>query len=137
MNESAKIILPLPMEILSPNVAYASYGGRMKKASATKKYRRITCEAMLEERIDTAPWDFVEVSAVFFFKDKRRRDPDNAQAAMKAVYDGIVDSGLVIDDDWDHMRRIPPERAVDRDYPRVELTITKATRPLARMIHSR
>jgi hypothetical protein len=45
--------------------------------------------------------------------------------SLKAAYDGIVDSGLVVDDDFDHMQRGVPTFSVDRDYPRVELTITR------------
>ena len=125
--ESIKIILPLPNPVLSPNVAYAAYGGLMKKAAATKRYRILACNEVYDEQVDSAPWGHVEVQAVFFYGDGRRRDPDNATASLKAVYDGIVDAGLVEDDDWDHMTRLPPERQVDRKFPRVELTITNTT----------
>lgn len=128
MRQSVKIILPLPPKVLQPNAVHATFRGRMMKASATKRYRRLACEAVQEEQIDSAPWDYVEVETEFFFKDKRRRDPDNALASLKAAFDGITDSGLVEDDDWQHMKRMPPEQNIDRENPRVEITITdKAT----------
>jgi hypothetical protein len=46
-------------------------------------------------------------------------------ASLKAAYDGIVDSGLLPDDDYKHMKRESPEFFCDPKYPRVVLTITR------------
>lgn len=80
-----------------------------------------------ELKCETGPWKFARVSAVFFHPDNRRRDPDNSMGSIKAAYDGIVDAGLVIDDDAKHMKRGEPTFAVDSKYPRVVLTIEKLT----------
>lgn len=123
--ESVTIVLPLPVKVLSPNCAVATPGGRFAKAAATKKFRKLAKEAVGAEDIETVPWQKVEVEALFYFVHSRRRDPDNANASLKAAYDGIVDAGLVVDDDYEHMKRLPPIFRVDRKYPRVELTITR------------
>ena len=125
ISESVTIILPLPGGILSPNCTIGSMGGRFAKAGAIKKYRRLAEEAVRVENIESAPWVSMSVMATFFFKDKRRRDPDNALGSLKAAHDGIVDSGLIKDDDWDRMKRKEPVLALDRIHPRVELTITR------------
>ena len=125
ISEQVTIILPLPGGILSPNCTVGSIGGRFMKAAAIKKYRRLAEKAVVSECIDTSPWRAVTVQATFFFKDRRRRDPDNALGSLKAAYDGIVDSGLVADDDWDRMKRMEPVLAFDHNHPRVELTITR------------
>ena len=125
MNEAVTIILPIPNPVLSPNVAIGSYGGRMKKASAAKRYRRLAREAVEAEEVESIPWERVIVSAKFFSRDKRRRDTDNAMASLKSAYDGIVDSGIVVDDDWEHMMRGIPSFDIDKINPRVELTITR------------
>ncbi|KKL87769.1 hypothetical protein LCGC14_1931400 [marine sediment metagenome] len=124
-NEELTIILPLPGGLLSPNCTVGSIGGRFAKAGAIKKYRRLAKKAVEDAQIDTAPWDLVRVNAIFFFKQKRRRDPDNANGSLKSAYDGIKDSGLVIDDDYEHMKRGEPQFLYDREFPRVELTIEK------------
>ena len=95
------------------------------KAAATKKYRRLACEAVEAERIETMPWNRVVVTAAFFYATNRRRDTDNAMGSLKSVYDGIIDSGLVPDDDNKHMRRGEPEFNITFESPRVELTITR------------
>lgn len=101
----------------------------MMKAAAIKRYRRLAREAVEENDISSAPWKYVIVEAVFFFKTARRRDEDNAMGSLKAAYDGIVDSGLVPDDDYKHMRRGMPKFYVDKKFPHVELTITRALSP--------
>lgn len=95
------------------------------KASASKRYRRLACEAVQDEQIESAPWSVVGVKATFYFKNKIPRDQDNAVASIKAAYDGIVDSGLVSNDDYAHMKREMPEFFVDKENPRVTLEITR------------
>ena len=125
MNESITIVLPLPARVLQPNCTVGSIGGRFMKASATKRYRLVTCVEVELNRIETAPWSKVSVKVTFFHTAKRRRDEDNAIGSLKAVYDGIVDAGLVADDDWEHMSREAPRFRIDKKHPRVELTITR------------
>ena len=125
MSESITIVLQLPGKRLQPNSTVGSLGGRFAKAAAIKKYRRLTREAIFAERIETMPWFFVTVQAAFFHGNKRRRDQDNAMGSLKSAYDGIVDSGLAIDDDYDHMERGVPTFEIDAKSPRVELTITR------------
>jgi hypothetical protein len=98
---------------------------RMMKAAATKKYRRLACEAVQDENVSSAPWSVVGVQAEFHYKIKRRRDQDGAMSALKAAYDGIVDSGLVADDDYEHMKRESPSFLIDKTEPCVILTITR------------
>jgi hypothetical protein len=65
------------------------------------------------------------VAPVFYFPNDRRRDEDNAIASLKAAYDGVVDAGLLSDDDHKHMQRERPEFKIDRKHPRVELIIER------------
>jgi crossover junction endodeoxyribonuclease RusA len=125
MSETLTIILPLPNGLLSPNHTVGSRGGRFAKMGAIKKYRKQARAAAEAEEVETTPWGRCTVQADFYYRDRRRRDPDNAIASLKPAYDGIVDSGLVADDDYEHMTRLPPTFNVDKTSPRVELTITR------------
>lgn len=125
MNEIAVIALPLPAKVLQPNSTIGSFGGRMLKASTSKRYRKLAREALEAEQIETLPWPKCSVKASFFHKSLRRRDEDNAIGSLKAAYDGLVDAGLVADDDYAHMRREPPTFDIDRNFPRVMLIITR------------
>jgi hypothetical protein len=123
--ESVTIVLPLPAKVLHPNTMIASIGGRLCKAAATKRFRRLAMEAVEREQVETAPWGQALVSATFYHSTKRCRDQDGAMSSLKAAYDGIVDAGLVENDDPKHMRREIPEFDTDRGCPRVVLTITR------------
>lgn len=123
--ESVTIILPLPPKVLQPNCTVGTIGSRFMKAAATKRYRRLAKEAVEAECIETAPWGKLSVKARFYFKTTRNRDPDNATGSLKAAYDGIVDAGLVVDDDYEHMEREKPIFSGDHNHPRVELTIIR------------
>jgi hypothetical protein len=123
--ETIIITLPLPKRVLSPNSSIGSRGMMFAKASAAKRYRRLACDAVERECIKSMPWRVAEVAVTFFHKEKRRRDQDNAMASLKAAYDGIVDSSLISDDDYKHMKRLPPTFEIDKRYPRVEFTLKR------------
>jgi Holliday junction resolvase RusA-like endonuclease len=123
--ERFRIILELPPKVLSPNWTVATVGGRFKKASALKRYKRRTAEAVENCGIESFPWEYVQVEAEFFHEVKRRRDEDNAMGSLKAAYDGLVVAGVAADDDSLHMKKEIPKFSKDTEDPRVELTITR------------
>jgi Holliday junction resolvase RusA-like endonuclease len=123
--EKFRIILELPPKVLSPNWTVGTTGGRFKKASAFKRYKRRAAEAVESCGIESFPWKYVHVEAEFFHKVKRKRDEDNAMGSLKAAYDGLVVAGVTADDDSQHMKREIPKFNKDTEDPRVELTITR------------
>ena len=125
MSESFTISLPLPGGLLSPNYRPGSHGSRMAQAGATKKYRKLAREAVEAVQLEDLPWGKCSVKARFYYYAKRKRDPDNACGSLKAVYDGIVDAGVVKDDDWERMEREKPDCNHDPLHPRVELTVER------------
>jgi len=98
MSEAATIILPMPPKVLTPNGRPFSRRGMIGKAVAAKKQRLKAIEAVETLQLDTIPWDAVSVKYIFYHPVKRRRDDDNYIAAMKSARDGIVQAGLVADD---------------------------------------
>lgn len=114
--------MPLPPKELSPNarVHWA------KKFRAVREYRSL---AKFHAGIAGAlcrglPWERAEVSLTFYFPHKRVRDGDNAIASMKAAFDGMSDAGVIANDSG--LTHLPPTLLVDRDNPRVEITLTLA-----------
>ena len=122
------IILPLPNRVLSPNYRTATPQGRMMVAAAIKRHRRLAREAIEAQWMNSMQWDYCIVEATFFHRVKRRRDEDNLLGYLKSYYDGIVDSGLAVDDDSRHMRKCIPYTIIDKESPRVEFLITEGTR---------
>ena len=124
-NETVTIILPLPPSILSPNAVHGSFGGRMERYGASKRYRRLAKDAVKAQVIASGPWERATVTASFWHSQNRRRDDVNHLAMLKNAYDGIVEAGLLVDDDHEHLTTLPPWVGIDRDFPRVELTIER------------
>ena len=124
-SETVTIILELPNRVLSPNNPPGSIGGRMKKAASAKRYRRLAKEAALAEDIDSGPWNKATIQAAFYHKQERRRDDDNYTAMLKPAKDGLVDAGLLVDDDSKHLTTLPVTFHIDRECSRVELTVTR------------
>lgn len=122
--EQVVVVLPLPPRILSPNCPVASFRGRMMRASAAKKQKELARKSA-EEAANGMRWIRASVKAVFYHKTVRRRDDVNALAMLKSAYDGVILSGLLPDDDRDHLRTEGAEFAIDKDWPRVELTFTR------------
>ena len=99
----------------------------MRKWRCTKAQRDAACKATKDEHVDSGPWQTAEVKAVFYHKTNRRRDGSNFNAMLKGAFDGIVDAGLVVDDDARHWTTLPPEFYIDKENPRVEITITRVS----------
>jgi len=58
---------------------------------------------------------------VTFVNNRRRRDPDNHMAMLKAVWDAMVGVGLLEDDSKDHLRILDPKWEVGE--PKVIVTL--------------
>jgi Holliday junction resolvase RusA-like endonuclease len=66
-------------------------------------------------------WVEATARVVFYAKDARRRDRDNILASMKPAFDGLVDAGILADDEG--LTHAPVRIEIDRKNPRVEITI--------------
>jgi len=123
--ESVTLVLPLPDKKLSPNKPCGSRGSRLAKARITKRYRQTAWAIALNERVATGPWGRAQATLVFYWPDRRCRDIRNAEAAMKAAYDGIVDAGILTNDSYDVLTHQPTRFELDRVHPRVEILIQR------------
>ena len=95
------------------------------KAKATKVARHaaaVECAAAMACD-DSFPWPSAFVRCTFYFGDARTRDRDNCLAAMKAVFDGMADAGLIENDS--ELTHLPVERSIDRANPRVDLRVMR------------
>jgi len=120
VGESVTITLPLPPKSLSPNarVHWAV------KAKAVKAYRRIAaCRTGIALGLLRPYWTHATTQVTFYHARKARRDPDNLLASLKPIFDGLVDAGLLADDEY--LTHLPVVKLIDSDNPRVVLTITR------------
>ena len=117
------VILPTP----DPKLNAHAKGHWRSKTGATARLRSCAHLAALTAS-DGVRWPAASIEYRFYFADRRRRDSANAVHSMKAAVDGVVDSGLIPDDDWTHLTLAGVHCAVDREHPRTELVFRKAER---------
>ena len=125
MTEPALVVLPLPPRILSPNCMTGSRGGRMAKAQAARAYRELAKLAGQALGVESGPWARASVACSFFHGQRRRRDDVNFLASLKPAYDGLVDAGLLEDDDAAHLTTLGATFELDKAAPRVELRLER------------
>lgn len=119
------IVLPLPSGLLSPNHTTGSFGGRMQKAAAIKSYRAKAKTVAEDLGVESGPWGRATVGVTFYHSRKNRRDDVNHLASLKPAYDGLVDAGLLEDDDAEHLTTLGCTFRLDKKAPRVELLVTR------------
>lgn len=119
MTRTAKITIPAPCGWINSN----QRTHRMAQAELTKAWRRAGLEAVPHA------WEpfigAVHITATITKKRAGRYDPNNLWPTIKAIVDGVVDSGLLPDDD--HLHVIGPDmRHGGKGEPAVVLSIVTA-----------
>ncbi|MBU2685529.1 MAG: hypothetical protein KKF27_20000 [Gammaproteobacteria bacterium] len=117
-----KITFPeLPYTELRPNYQKSNFW--YKRAETTKIARE---EAFLMCRNIVCPVkiDKCEIELVFTLPTKRRIDVGNLIAGCKAWLDGVVDSGIIFDDDWLHVTRLSGRPVYKKGVEQTEIIIT-------------
>lgn len=61
--------------------------------------------------------------SIRWVEPNKKRDPDNVSFAKKMVLDSLVSNGVLQGDGWKHVTGFADTFSVDKDNPRVEVTI--------------
>lgn len=64
-----------------------------------------------------------EIDQVVYYPNNRRHDADNS--VPKFILDGLVESGMIVDDDSEHIKKLTLSCKTDSIRPRTELRITR------------
>lgn len=76
-------------------------------------------KAAIKER-PKEPIEKAEVRITYYFKDRRRRDPDNYSGKM--ILDPLVKEGIIVDDSFNHIE-LRLSASIDKENPRTEIEI--------------
>lgn len=122
-SETVVITLPIPDPKLSPN-------GRAHWRQKSRLVQAHRAEGKLRtwKAMGLAPfgeWERASILVRWFGRHHNclRLDQTNIIGSLKPYEDGIVDAGLLKNDRgvcW-----LPPERAVDKANPRIEMVVTR------------
>ena len=107
-----RIELPLPPKELSPN-ARVHYQVR---ARATREAKDEVIIALAQQPpalrfLRPRPYERATVTVTFIVPDRRNRDKGNLIGSAKPYLDGLVDAGVIADDNW---------KAIEEVYPPIE-----------------
>lgn len=117
-NSSCVTVVRLPWK--TPPLSLNARLHWAEKARITQQVRTMTAWLCKSHRAANV----VRVTLTYTPADSRRRDADNLVALLKPICDGIVDAGVVTDDDPAHMiKDMPIIATADPIDPRIELTI--------------
>lgn len=106
-----------------------SQWAKFAAAKDRKKFREAAAEAGLE-LIQTG-WEsssFTTITARQVSPVKRRRDPSGLAERLKGLLDGLVDAGVIPDDDEDHIELVL-KRSVKGEIAGIQLTLTQQESP--------
>lgn len=117
--------IPAPCEWISSNDRGKHWG---RKADLTAQWRAAAGWRARQAKVSAMQRADIEVRVVF--PNARRRDPHNLTPTIKACIDGLVDVGMLPDDDAKHLTITRIDRTIDpsvSDRGILRLLITEVT----------
>jgi Holliday junction resolvase RusA-like endonuclease len=118
-SEKMSLIFKYSIKAIPPsNNKFIGKNQRWQYQSEKKKWARIIqlfCVPRPREPLKKS-----RVTIIYYFKDKRRRDPDNYSG--KFILDGLVQSGIIVDDSFSCID-LKLIGNVDKENPRTEILI--------------
>ena len=110
----------LPPKELSPNYNPKRPHWAVKRRAA-EEFKDTACMVakieLLWYKANGGAWQPIPratIQPIFYVSSHRKRDPDNWLAMLKPAIDGLVDTGLLIDDDSEHVELLTPVFVVDK-----------------------
>lgn len=111
-----------------PAACWLTANGRYHWRAKAARTRELRHRGRLAAHRKQPITDPVDITAHIGYPTKRLADPSNAFPTIKALIDGLVDSGLLAGDDHNHLPRLAFERGPEtgaRGLYRVALQIER------------
>lgn len=87
-----------------------------------QKWKDFICFFVNEQGYSNLRIEKCEIHQTAYYPNNRRHDTDNS--VPKFILDGLVESGMIEDDDSKHITKLILECGTDHDNPRTEILIT-------------
>ena len=95
---------------------------RMQMNALKQKWKDFTVWWINDLGLSNMQLDDFELTTIIYFDTKRRHDLDNQ--ICKFSLDGFTESGLIVDDDENHLHSLTIKTGYDKENPRTEFIIT-------------
>ncbi len=114
----------IPGELTDLNKWYNTAKSRMGHHTANRiKKQNMEIVAWSCKGKKLEPSDNGYAFSFAFYVPNQKKDPDNLVFAKKFILDGLVASGVLENDGWKQVKSFQDTWAVDKENPRVEVTI--------------
>lgn len=117
---SIKIVIPGEMPGFNEIIAVAKKGRGKYQPYNEMKRGNTSLVSWASKKVPKKKKIFLDIT--WIEKDKRR-DPDNIASAVKFIWDGLVEAGVIKNDGWSENGGWSNSFDVDKDNPRVEVII--------------
>ena len=117
-NYGGKRLVKMSIGHLPASQLYPNMGGKVLHWGVRAEARKMARQESYYQgyALDIKkPLELMAVEFVFHAKNKRSRDLDNLIAASKPWLDGLVDAGIMVDDDCWHIRKLSAGVVPDDD----------------------
>lgn len=115
-----KIVIPGTMPGFNEIVEVSKQGRGKYQPYNDMKRENTESVAWLSKKVPKKKKIFLDIT--WIEKDKRR-DPDNIASAVKFIWDGLVEAGVIKNDGWKENGGWTNKFEVDKDNPRIEVII--------------
>lgn len=119
------LTIPYPdaetMDALHPHAGGNSHWKKSKGTKASRQHAKI----LSSPHAPAEPWNHSRLFLRFFKPNNRILDHQNMLQRMKGTVDGVVDAGVIKDDNDKHLEVFNIMSAVDKKNPRIELVFQR------------
>lgn len=119
-----KIVIPGEMPGFNEIIKVAKQGrGRYQPYNEMKR-ENTEAVAWVSKKIPKKKKIFLDIT---WIEKNKRRDPDNIASAVKFIWDGLVQAGVIANDGWNENAGWSNKFKVDKENPRIEIVIKEVT----------
>lgn len=122
------IVLFIPGVPQNANASGHWASGKYRAVNDRAKFRKLSAAIAAPLAEGREAWSFTRITARHVSDVNRRRDPLGLAERLKGVVDGLVDAGLIPDDDEKHIEIVLAPAIVAKSATRgIQLTLEPAT----------
>lgn len=118
-----KIVIPGTMPGFNEIVDAAKRGNRRYQPYNDMKRENTDTVTWLSKKVPKKKKIFLDIT---WIEKNRKRDPDNIASAVKFIWDGLVEGGVIDNDGWKQNGGWTNRFDVDKENPRIEVIIKEA-----------
>lgn len=96
---------------------------RAQMNALKQKWKDFICWFVQEQGCSNLHIEKCEINQRVYYPNNRRHDIDNS--VPKFILDGLIESGMIVDDDYHHVTKLTLSCGLDKEHPRTELEITE------------